>query len=145
MQWESNICGFFPIGEVNGSHGVYRPGGTALNAGQCGSLRAAWHIASKEKGEAPGKDELTAWCMDAIQERIGQLEQIVQRCSATSNLGETRMRIGERMSRHCAHIREAAAPVSYTHLDVYKRQAAGAPPRIKTPNVNPIMFIPLVI
>ena len=26
--------GFFPIGEVNGSHGVYRPGGSALNAGQ---------------------------------------------------------------------------------------------------------------
>ncbi|MBC8545130.1 FAD-binding protein [Bianquea renquensis] len=123
VQWESNICGFFPIGEVNGSHGVYRPGGTALNAGQCGSLRAAWHIASKEKGEAPGKDELTAWCMDAIQERIGQLEQIVQRCSATSNLGETRMRIGERMSRHCAHIREAAALREVA--DAAKQEIAG--------------------
>ena len=109
VQWESNIGGFYPIGEVNGSHGVYRPGGTALNAGQCGSLRAAWHIASKEKGEAPSHDEMTTWCMDAIRDRIEQLERVVRRRSATSNLGATRMRIGERMSRHCAHIREAAA------------------------------------
>ncbi|MFQ9798736.1 MAG: hypothetical protein ACLR23_07075 [Clostridia bacterium] len=77
----------------------------------------------REKGEAPGKDELTAWCMDAIQERIGQLERVVQRCSATSNLGETRMRIGERMSRHCAHIREAAALREVA--DAAKQEIAG--------------------
>ena len=29
-----NIKHLFPIGEVNGSHGVTRPGGSALNAGQ---------------------------------------------------------------------------------------------------------------
>ena len=40
--WEStNIRHLFPIGEVNGSHGVTRPGGTALNAGQVGAWRAA--------------------------------------------------------------------------------------------------------
>lgn len=43
--WESNIRGFFPVGEVAGSHGVYRPGGSALNAGQVGSTRAATYIA----------------------------------------------------------------------------------------------------
>ena len=33
--WESiNVSRLFPVGEVNGSHGVYRPGGSALNAGQ---------------------------------------------------------------------------------------------------------------
>ena len=32
--WQSNIRHLYPIGEVNGTHGVYRPGGTALNAGQ---------------------------------------------------------------------------------------------------------------
>ncbi len=43
--WEStNLKHFFPIGEVNGSHGVYRPGGSALNSGQVGSLRAAQKI-----------------------------------------------------------------------------------------------------
>jgi len=42
--WESNIRNFFPAGEANGSHGVYRPGGSALNSGQVGSLRAAQMI-----------------------------------------------------------------------------------------------------
>ncbi len=46
--WESeNIRGLFPVGEVNGSHGVTRPGGSALNAGQCGALRAAEEIARR--------------------------------------------------------------------------------------------------
>ena len=33
-----NLPHLFPIGEVNGSHGITRPGGTALNAGQVGAL-----------------------------------------------------------------------------------------------------------
>ncbi|MCQ2397107.1 MAG: FAD-binding protein [Lentisphaeria bacterium] len=46
--WESvNMKHLFVIGEVNGSHGVTRPGGTALNAGQVGALRAAEYIAAK--------------------------------------------------------------------------------------------------
>ena len=43
--WESNIRGLFPIGEVNGSHGITRPGGSALNSGQVGAIRAAMKIA----------------------------------------------------------------------------------------------------
>ena len=44
--WEScTIRHLFPIGEVNGSHGVARPGGAALNAGQVGGFRAADYIA----------------------------------------------------------------------------------------------------
>ena len=35
----------FPVGEVNG-HSVYRPGGSALNSTQTGSLRAAQYIAA---------------------------------------------------------------------------------------------------
>jgi succinate dehydrogenase/fumarate reductase flavoprotein subunit len=50
--WEStNISHFFPIGEVNGSHGVYRPGGTALNSGQVGAFRASQKIAHAYKKE----------------------------------------------------------------------------------------------
>lgn len=45
--WKTNIDGFFACGEVAGSHGVYRPGGSALNAGQVGSLRAAQFIAAR--------------------------------------------------------------------------------------------------
>ena len=47
--WESDLCHLFPVGEVNGSHGVYRPGGSALNSGQVGSYRAAQYITKKYK------------------------------------------------------------------------------------------------
>ena len=44
--WESeNISNLYIVGEVNGSHGVTRPGGSALNAGQAGAFRAAEKIA----------------------------------------------------------------------------------------------------
>lgn len=50
--WHTNIEGFFAAGEVSASHGVYRPGGSALNAGQVGSKRAAQFIAAK-RSESP--------------------------------------------------------------------------------------------
>ncbi len=44
--WESvNLKRLFPVGEVNGTHGIYRPGGSALNSGQVGAIRAARRIA----------------------------------------------------------------------------------------------------
>ena len=55
LWWQStNLPGLFPVGEVNGSHGIVRPGGSALNAGQVGAWRAAEHIAATRppvKGE----------------------------------------------------------------------------------------------
>lgn len=42
--YESSIERLFAAGEVAGTHGVKRPGGSALNAGQVGSLRAAQKI-----------------------------------------------------------------------------------------------------
>jgi succinate dehydrogenase/fumarate reductase flavoprotein subunit len=51
LWWESvNIKHLFPVGEVNGSHGISRPGGTALNSGQVGGLRAAEYIANCYRG-----------------------------------------------------------------------------------------------
>jgi len=42
--WQSDIAHTFVIGEMAGTHGVHRPGGSALNAGQAGGLRAAEYI-----------------------------------------------------------------------------------------------------
>lgn len=50
MWWQTNIKGFFAVGEAAATHGVYRPGGTALNAGQVGSARAAQYIAMHQSG-----------------------------------------------------------------------------------------------
>jgi succinate dehydrogenase / fumarate reductase flavoprotein subunit len=43
----SNLGGLYAIGEAAGTHGVTRPGGAALNAGQVMGTRVAEHIAAK--------------------------------------------------------------------------------------------------
>ncbi len=45
--WQTNVPGLFAAGECAGTHGIARPGGSALNAGQVGSLRAAQYICQK--------------------------------------------------------------------------------------------------
>ena len=51
--WQSeNVAHLWPIGEVNGSHGIRRPGGSALNAGQVGAYRAAEAIAAARRADA---------------------------------------------------------------------------------------------
>ena len=51
--WQSEIEGLYVAGEAAGTFGVYRPGGSALNSTQVGSLRAAEHIAKKPLCEQP--------------------------------------------------------------------------------------------
>ncbi len=51
--WQSNIPHTFIIGEMAGTHGVKRPGGSALNAGQTGGLRAAEFIVNVYGSEIP--------------------------------------------------------------------------------------------
>jgi succinate dehydrogenase/fumarate reductase flavoprotein subunit len=48
--WETTVRHLFAVGELMGTHGVYRPGGSALNAGQVGALRAAVFIARRYGG-----------------------------------------------------------------------------------------------
>lgn len=47
--WESRVRGFYAVGEVAGTHGITRPGGSALNAGQVGALRAAEAISDSDR------------------------------------------------------------------------------------------------
>jgi succinate dehydrogenase/fumarate reductase flavoprotein subunit len=54
--WESDLKHLFPVGEANGSHGVYRPGGASLNSGQVGSYRAALYISRHYSQKPPDKE-----------------------------------------------------------------------------------------
>lgn len=47
--WQTEVKGLFAAGECAGTHGITRPGGSALNAGQVGSLRAALYISETER------------------------------------------------------------------------------------------------
>lgn len=51
MWWQTNVPNLFACGEVAGSHGVYRPGGSALNAGQVGSTRCAQFISKHQEND----------------------------------------------------------------------------------------------
>jgi succinate dehydrogenase/fumarate reductase flavoprotein subunit len=66
--WESDLKHLFPVGEVNGSHGVYRPGGSSLNSGQVGSYRAALFISRYYAQEPPGKDLF----LSKVRKQIGK-------------------------------------------------------------------------
>lgn len=49
VNWQTDIDGIYCAGECAGTFGVYRPGGSALNSGQVGSMRAAEHIIRKKR------------------------------------------------------------------------------------------------
>jgi succinate dehydrogenase/fumarate reductase flavoprotein subunit len=71
--WETTIRDLFAVGECNGSHGIYRPGGAALNAGQVGSLRAAQMIAHRIGTERPARRQGRRAVTAALKRRIGAL------------------------------------------------------------------------
>jgi succinate dehydrogenase/fumarate reductase flavoprotein subunit len=105
--WESNLRHLFPVGEVNGTHGVYRPGGSALNSGQVGGLRAALFIASRYADPPPEDEAFLDAARDKIADIIHSAQEMVD--PALENdlfLDETRRELQQRMTTHGAHIRD---------------------------------------
>jgi len=103
--WESNLEHFFPVGEVNGSHGVYRPGGSALNSGQVGSTRAAQFITARYQ-DYPQKTHIFLHTTERqIKEKIDLGQQFLGNARNKTNVMNIRREIGERMTRRGAHIR----------------------------------------
>lgn len=100
--WESeNIKHLFPIGEVNGSHGVTRPGGSALNAGQVGAIRSAEFIAAKYTLDTMPQDEAKS-----VAEKILHRIRSAWSKSAALSWKEERKQFQLRMSEAGAFIRE---------------------------------------
>ena len=52
-RWRTTVPGLYAVGECAGTHGVRRPGGSALNSGQVGAMRAAEHIAESGGTQCP--------------------------------------------------------------------------------------------
>ncbi len=107
--WESSIRHLFPIGEVAGTHGVYRPGGSALNSGQVGSLRAAQRITSVYRDQSAGHSDAERLAAAKAEELLKILERLYRNDSAAEDVRAYRVRFQDRMSRSAAHIREAGA------------------------------------
>lgn len=108
--WQTNLEGFFAVGEVSASHGVYRPGGTALNAGQVGSTRAAQYIAAKRQGKQTDLVGFTVAAQAALQQ-MGELARAVQ--APSSNIRQLWKQVGVSMSECGAAIRNGKKIETY--------------------------------
>lgn len=101
--WEStNIRHLFPVGEVNGSHGLKRPGGASLNAGQVGGFRSAEFIANCYAGWSLPEEAASA----SLNEALKNVATWAERCAQAESTWEDELsELQARMSRVGAHIR----------------------------------------
>ena len=102
--WQTNIRGLYAVGEVAGSLGIFRPGGTALNSCQVGSMRAAEHIVYQSRNKI--SKSFDAILKDAIEKNDRMLAATK---ADYSTLKQTRGRYAQRMSRSFAFLRDIPA------------------------------------
>ena len=106
--WQTDVKGLFAVGEAAASHGVYRPGGTALNAGQVGSTRAAQYIAARCRGDASAGFDVAA------SAALAEMAALADACRAdTGNVRALWQHAAEEMSRCGAAIRAPAQIRAY--------------------------------
>ena len=115
-RWQTNIEGLFAVGEVSGTHGVYRPGGTALNAGQVGGTRAAQYIAAKSERETENLwEEFESEAESALWEMGSLAEEALKR-------KENMNCLWKEASRHMSAC--AAAVRNETEIRQYEKQVS---------------------
>ncbi len=108
--WQSDLPGLFAIGECAGTHGIARPGGSALNAGQVGALRAAQYIAAHR---AANTDAFESIATDAERRHLAFAEKLLHNESNVQALIDLARR---RMSDVGSAIRDREK------IDAYRRE-----------------------
>ncbi|MBO5313047.1 MAG: FAD-binding protein [Clostridia bacterium] len=105
MWWQTNVKHLFACGEVAGSHGIYRPGGSALNAGQVGSMRAAQYISAHNENESFDVATIDKVAQGAIKKHLAITRGIL---SSESNLDSLFEKYTKKMSEAGGAIRNSA-------------------------------------
>ncbi len=107
--WESGLRHLFPVGEANGTHGVRRPGGAALNSGQVGSLRAARFIARRYADGPPPADEFARLARTRVAEKYALARRLAGEAGGSPRLLEEALdEIRDRMSACGGPVRNPA-------------------------------------
>jgi len=133
--WESNVRHLFPVGEACGTHGVRRPGGSALNAGQVGSMRAARFIIRRYADGPPSPREFARLAGRAIAGKIALARGLVDKPGGDRALiVKALAEIRERMSACAAHVRNPAdvareTPLAWELVARLRRDLRVASPR----------------
>ena len=105
--WQSSVPGLYVAGEAAGTFGVTRPGGSALNSTQVGSLRAAEHIAchpGKRNLDPAQLTECSNVCRRFFDAFSGNQEENNQRVHP--RIGEILRQVSHKMSAYGAHLRQ---------------------------------------
>ncbi|WP_241559986.1 FAD-dependent oxidoreductase [Solirhodobacter olei] len=89
----SSVRGIYAVGEAAGTHGVTRPGGAALNAGQVFGTRVAEHIAASGWAVCPEAGDPPS----ALRDAIAKIEAIA-RTDSRLTLRRVRKEVQTRMS-----------------------------------------------
>lgn len=108
----SSLTGCYAVGEAAGTHGVTRPGGAALNAGQVFGLRCAKHIA------ATPRETVSHLFEDELGAVIAQIQRDSRHPDAI-RIEDVRAQVQQRMS-------DRAGFICDTRLVAQARQEASA-------------------
>ncbi|MDO5422655.1 MAG: FAD-binding protein [Eubacteriales bacterium] len=111
LWWQTELEGFFAVGEAAGTHGVYRPGGSALNAGQVGARRAALFIREKGRKEVPetiGMEE-----MRQIEEGTAPMANLERRRDGGKTLAGVLEMVRKEMSALAGPVRNVEEMQAY--------------------------------
>ena len=99
--WQTSVEGLYACGEAAGSLGIFRPGGTALNSCQVGSMRAAEHVVYRsENTVSENFDNILA---EAVAEANTLIEATRGEKSTLIEMGE---KYSTRMSESFAFLRD---------------------------------------
>lgn len=107
--WQTSVRGLYAAGEAAGTFGVYRPGGSALNSTQVGSMRAAEHIAYMTD---PAPFDRASFAACAARTASGWLEALMgclSRADRTSEDWKQRAHWQRAMSHSAGHLRDLHA------------------------------------
>jgi succinate dehydrogenase/fumarate reductase flavoprotein subunit len=105
--WESDVDHLFVIGELAGTHGVKRPGGSALNAGQVGGLRAAQRIAHVYYGDPDPPVDFGDVAAPVVKRFERIVATIKKRPAGALDCAEVKRDIQSRMSARAGMVRSA--------------------------------------
>jgi len=101
--WQTEIRGLYAVGEAAATHGVYRPGGSALNAGQSGAMRAAQAIAA-HPGNMANETVFKRLLEEAVSKCM-QLEQQIQSSTACHDIHVVCTEARKAMDRYAGPVR----------------------------------------
>ncbi|MDM8006792.1 MAG: FAD-binding protein [Phycisphaerae bacterium] len=106
--WESTVPHLFVVGELAGTHGVKRPGGSALNSGQVGGTRAAQRIAHVYHGHELPPAEFLRRAEAIVPRFVTEIGRIRAGSTQALDCTQVKRQIQSRMSRYAGMVRSLA-------------------------------------